>query len=627
VPKPNLSLQLEPLEGGKIRYLPLAPSTQGGAELAKLVLRLRITNQEAKAIRVKGITVAFPGSNRPSIAMQGVNVDGSLNLAPSTHALWSSGQVDLDPDPDVKDMVNNAMFIAMPVPSQGRVDITCHGFDTPASATFELAAHASPTPSGFYRFPYAAGELREDEYYTASASHWANGGAAGGQIFAHDIGVTGYDAKTGKWSGLVPGGSRLKNADYRIYGKPVRAMADGVVVEALDSIKDNVIKEVDGKLQFPDPTPSPVSGNHIFIQHGTEVVKYCHLQRNSIPAALKVKGAKVWAGQKVGLVGNTGNSTNPHTHVECERDSTSGPLRPLVFGACAVIAQSALKPPSDAGPWVGLHGQGISKDGVLIWPGSMTPGSSLPAVGIARSGDWANSYYIHGDLSAFSKHAQSLFDDRKQRMIHVANFVDNGQRYWLGISRSGDWANRWFISNGSEDFVQDAQKHFDEDGLRLTHAWPYQEGGATKIAGIARGGTWASRILIRNDLASFSREAQALFDDHGLRLIQVRTYLEGGVRKWLGIMRSGDWANRWWISPDWPSFVAKSQTYFDHDGLRLVHVTSYVDAGKRKWLGIARSGDWGNRLIQRPDLDLFNLNAQQYFEEDGLRLLQVEVLG
>ena len=106
----------------------------------------------------------------------------------------------------------------------------------------------------------------------------------------------------------------MKNEDYRIYGKPVRAMADGVVVEALDTMNSNVITaDAQGHLQFPDPTPNPVSGNHVFVQHGTEVVKYCHLQKGSVPAELKVPGAKVWAGQTLGLAGNTGNSTNPHT--------------------------------------------------------------------------------------------------------------------------------------------------------------------------------------------------------------------------------------------------------------------------------------------------------------------------
>ena len=39
------------------------------------------------------------------------------------------------------------------------------------------------------------------------------------------------------------------------------------------------------------------------------------LRKGSMPAELKHKGAKVSEGQLLGRAGNTGNSTNPHTHI------------------------------------------------------------------------------------------------------------------------------------------------------------------------------------------------------------------------------------------------------------------------------------------------------------------------
>ena len=86
------------------------------------------------------------------------------------------------------------------MPPKVRIDIKCKGFADPATATLPLVAHSSPIPAGAYRFPYAAGELRKDEFYTASAVHWANGGSGGTQIFAHDIGCVGWNAaaRTGR---------------------------------------------------------------------------------------------------------------------------------------------------------------------------------------------------------------------------------------------------------------------------------------------------------------------------------------------------------------------------------------------------------------------------------------------
>ncbi|MCG3111504.1 MAG: M23 family metallopeptidase [Candidatus Manganitrophus sp. SB1] len=619
---PNLEIKLEPVESGKAVYLPLAATTATGKTMVKIVLRLRIKNKNGRGtVKVNKIQFSFPGSSHAAVNMQGVNMDGSLDLAAGAAAYWSNGRVDLDPDPDVDNFINNAVYLNTPAPSQIKISVSCKDFTDPATVTMSLASHKSPTPEGAYRFPYAAGELRKDEYYQTDAVHWANGGAKGPQIFAHDIGVVGWDPKAKKWSSLLPGGASSKNEDYRIYNKPLRAVADGEVEEWFDGMDDNTVLG-----EFPDPTPSPGAGNNIWIRHGTELVKYAHLKKGSIPAELMKKGARVHEGQMIGRVGNTGNSTNPHTHIECVRDSTSGPLRPLPFRAGWVVDRSKLKPPGAKGPWFALRGHGISKEAVSIWPASTYPGFPVPAVGISMQGDWANSYWISPDLASFQQKAQALFDDHGRRLIRIATFVENGNRRWVGISRAGTWASRWWVSNNLSSFLAKAQELFDTQGLRLIQAASYLEGTQRKWFGIARGGDWASRLIVKPDLGSFSKEAQKLFDENGLRLIYVTTYVEGGKRKWFGISRSGDWANRWWISPDFGSFRTKSQDLFDNEGKRLVHVTTYVEGSQRRWVGISRSGDWANRWVFRSDLDAFNLEAQRLFDEEKLRLIHVEML-
>jgi hypothetical protein len=615
---PNLDIQVEPLESGKAHYLPLAATTAGGQTQVKIVLRLRLENKSGSAVKVNAIRFSFPGSSFAAVDMQGVNMDGSLDLDAGEAAFWSNGRVDLNPDPDVDNFVNNSVYLTGAAPAQVKIEVRCKNFSDPATLTLPLAAHQSPVPEGAYRFPFAAGDLRTDEYFSASAVHWANGGSGGTQIFAHDIGVAGWNGSG--WSGVLPGTDGTKNEHYRIWGKPVRAVADGTVVTWDDGMDDNTVL---GK--FPVPTPSPVGGNNIVIQHGTEVVKYCHFQKGSMPAELKVKGAPVAEGQKLGLAGNTGNSTNPHTHVECERASDFA-LRPLPFRSAAVIDRAKLSPPGADGPWFRLHGHGISKDAVSIWPASTAPGFPVPTVGISMAGDWANSFFIRPDLASFSKTAQDLFDQQGRRLIRVTTFLENGARRWVGISRAGDWANQWWISPDLASFQKTAQDLFDHKGLRLIYVNSFVDGGKRSWIGIARGGDWESRLIIKNDLASFSQEAQSLFDDHGLRLIHVMTWLDGGTRKWFGISRSGNWANRWWISPDLGQFSTKAQQLFDHEGKRLVHVTTYREGNQRRWIGISRSGDWANRWYFRSDLDSFSLEAQRLFDHEHKRLVHVEML-
>lgn len=620
MPAPKLEIQVEPVEGGNAVYLPIAPSTATGAAMYKVVLRLRIKNTGKSTVRVNGITFSFPGSTHPSTVMQGVNMTGSLDLAAGAAEFWSNGIVDLDPDPDVKNNVNNAIYLSGTPPTQVRIAVTCKDFTTAVTVTMALAAHKSPVTDDAYRFPYAAGELRADEYYQTDAVHWANGGAPGTQIYAHDIGCVGWDSAKKKWSSLVPGGSDKKNEDYRIYDKPVRAVAEGAIDDWHDGMADNSVVG-----SFPDPSPDPKSGNFVLIKHGTESVKYCHLRNGSIPEALKKKGVKVAEGQMLGRVGNTGNSTNPHTHLEARRAS-DGALRPMPFRSGFVVDKAKLKPPANAGPWFRLRGHGISKEAVAVWPASTSPGSPVPTVGIKMGGTWANSFWTSPDLESFTKTAQHLFDDKGRRLMRATTYLDGGKRRWAGIARAGNWASRFWVSNTLASFKQTAQELFDDKGLRLEHMHTFLDGTKRKWAGIARGGTWGSRLIIKSDLASFSKEAQTLFDDQGLRLVNITTWLQAGKRNWFGIARSGDWANTWWISPTYDHFRNKTQALFDNDGMRISHVTSYMDGSARKWIGISRSGDWANRLILRSDLDQFALETQRLFDEDKLRLVHVDML-
>jgi hypothetical protein len=355
VSAPNLTITVEPSEGGKAEFLPLAAPSAGAKSQVKVVLCLTIKNNESKAVHVKGIVYSFPGSSAPSTTMQNVAID----IPAGGTMQWSNGHGTM---PDGTTTYNNAIYLDAPAPPQVKASLTCNGFTTAKAVTLDLIAFSSPNGSGGFLFPFSYFDLRPGEYMEASADHWANGGAPGTQIFAHDIGCIGAD--TG-WSQTLPGKDGTKNPDWRIWSKPVRAVADGTVDSWHDGMETNTVL---GK--FPDPTPSPVQGNNIWIQHGDFLVNYCHFQKNTIPAALKVKGAPVKAGDKLGLAGNSGNATNPHTHVQCQKGSA---LRGMPFRDLWVVETDKLDPPSPDGPWVPVAGEGVPLTGVAIYPLRRSP--------------------------------------------------------------------------------------------------------------------------------------------------------------------------------------------------------------------------------------------------------------
>src|SRR5262249_11171513 len=83
-------------------------------------------------------------------------------------------------------------------------------------------------------------------------------------------------------------------------GMPIYAAADGVVTEVLDGQFDR------------NTNGSSSDGNHVWIDHGNGWrTLYYHFARGTI--TVKV-GDVVKAGQVIGLMGSSGNSTTVHLH-------------------------------------------------------------------------------------------------------------------------------------------------------------------------------------------------------------------------------------------------------------------------------------------------------------------------
>ena len=184
----------------------------------------------------------------------------------------------------------------------------------------------------------------------------------------------------------------MKNEDYRIWGKSICALADGVVEQWNDGVATNIITaDANGNLQFPNPTPAILGGNNFWIRHTGDVfVLYAHMQPGTQPGI--AEGAQIHAGQKLGLAGNSGNATNPHTHIHAAQSSTGGALRPLPFSHGWIIDLSRFTPPGPSDPCTLLTAVGISQTTSAIWPASTPPTFKVPAVGTSRAGEWATSY-------------------------------------------------------------------------------------------------------------------------------------------------------------------------------------------------------------------------------------------
>jgi murein DD-endopeptidase MepM/ murein hydrolase activator NlpD len=97
--------------------------------------------------------------------------------------------------------------------------------------------------------------------------------------------------------------------NYTSYGADAIAVADGTVVETLNTLDDQKPGTLPDRRTI---TFENVDGNHVVLDLGGGVYAfYAHLQKGSVTVQ---PGARVRRGQALGKIGNTGNTSAPHLH-------------------------------------------------------------------------------------------------------------------------------------------------------------------------------------------------------------------------------------------------------------------------------------------------------------------------
>jgi murein DD-endopeptidase MepM/ murein hydrolase activator NlpD len=122
------------------------------------------------------------------------------------------------------------------------------------------------------------------------------------------------------WARVVNGrlysGDGSRNSDYPTYGSALYAVANGTVVLARDNQPDippNSPLNTNPFLQSPEDN----LGNGVILKIGPgRYACYAHMK----PGSVRVRrGQRVRVGQRIGLVGNSGQTTGPHLHFGIQR--------------------------------------------------------------------------------------------------------------------------------------------------------------------------------------------------------------------------------------------------------------------------------------------------------------------
>ncbi|WP_341730181.1 M23 family metallopeptidase [Brooklawnia sp.] len=131
--------------------------------------------------------------------------------------------------------------------------------------------------------------------------------------------------------------SREPAARFPGFARPVLSPIEGTVVAILDEQADHPAYRGVPSIWFALTQSRRIArgwralaGNHILIDSGRTVIALCHLRQGSVTVR---PGQRVRTGDSVGRCGNSGNSTEPHLHIQAidNRDIERARAVPLTF--------------------------------------------------------------------------------------------------------------------------------------------------------------------------------------------------------------------------------------------------------------------------------------------------------
>lgn len=106
--------------------------------------------------------------------------------------------------------------------------------------------------------------------------------------------------------GIMPAEPRR----YRIFGLPVVAPCDGLVIAAVDGLPD---------MPVPKADEAHLAGNHIILRCSGLDILLGHFREGSVHV---IMGQSLKKGDAIAAVGNSGSSSEPHLHIHAQLPGT-----------------------------------------------------------------------------------------------------------------------------------------------------------------------------------------------------------------------------------------------------------------------------------------------------------------
>jgi hypothetical protein len=284
------------------------------AEHKVLVYELHITNFDIVPLTLKRLEVfADAGGNQPlkvisDEALSAVMVEaGSMGGAKDSQVIGPAKRVvvfvwiELGLDKPMPASLRHRMVFAAGTPGQetasAAAESTLEDFPVPVSRDAAVIL-SLPFDGGVW----LAGEGPANDSVHRRAVTAIDGNIHNAQRFAID------------WVKVGPNGDShhdgtTRNENWWGYGEPIHAVADGEVTQVLDGIPENAPRVLPKEVTLDNTV-----GNYVILRIApNRYVTYAHLQTGSIGVRVRDHVAR---GRVIGRLGNSGQATAPHLHLQ-----------------------------------------------------------------------------------------------------------------------------------------------------------------------------------------------------------------------------------------------------------------------------------------------------------------------
>ncbi len=597
---PSIDVVFDQQEAGALLYETVAGWTGSSAGKAQVSLRVWVKNKEANSITWNKVVFEYTQSG----AVKTKTFNFSMGaISPNTWQAWQNSR-------DYH-QVGDVLYLDAPLPSALTVKLYFSGFTTPVTMTKSLAPYTKT-----FGMPFRAFDLGSNEVWEGGSTH-----GGGDQVFAYDLAVQGY--VNGAWTYNLPNTNGTENAHSRTWGKPIYAMADGVVKGFNNSVPNN---PKPGQQAAWENYTNGGAGNHFYIQHGENIALYAHMQKGTLNPALTQVGKVVKKGDFLGLAGNSGSSSGPHLHIHVRKETTieSGPFRPLLFNTGFAISKSSFASLVSNADWTPLtaHGlPGYAGTRAFIWPSGAKPfyGTNVYN-GVFRSGTDGHVMYA-GLTAAALQQKDAECKNSGLRMTDMSVTKVGANLEYSAVWRAGTGVSKVQLGTTWAAFTSEWNT-LSGQGYRLLDLEVFTDAnGNLKYAGVYGAGNWGHHLIAGLSQAAFNAKWSEL-GGQGYRLVDIEVYKSGNSTLYAGVFKPGTGGYALWHAGSWASFTSK-WSELSGQGLRLVDLDTDGTGANTIYSGTFLPGNDGYALYES------NWNAfcsyWSHAADQGLRLVDFNV--